>query len=292
VEVLRFRQVQTAIERARAEAGAGNLGEARRAYERAIAASPDSAFLHRELGAVERRAGNTDAALDRFTRAAELEPLDVESLTAIGELHEARGDDTAAHDAFERAFGVDPTPELAARIAAADERRRDADLPAEFRAIAEAPQITRAHLAALAGVRFDDLLRAAPARQVVMTDTRGHWAEPWIQMVASAGVLELFENYAFHPDAAVRRVDLAELVRRLAMLADPGHPQLDLPPDRRPVIDDVTARHLNYPAVAFAVASSLMPLLEGGRFDVSRAVSGPEAAEVLARLRRLVAGGR
>lgn len=292
VEVLRFRQVQAAIERARAAAQDGNVDDARQAYERAIAASPESAFLHRELGAVERRAGNADRALERFSRAAALDPLDVESLTAMGELLEARGDYDAARVAFERAFDVDPTPELAARIEGMDERRREAGLPDEFRAIADAPRITRAQLAALVGVRFEDVLRDAPARQIVMTDARGHWAEPWIQTVASAGVLELFENHAFQPDTPIRRVDLAEVVRELARLAAPDRPELDLAPGRRPAIADVNVRHLNYPAVSFAVASGVMPLLQDGRFEVSRPVSGAEASEVLTRLRALVANGR
>jgi hypothetical protein len=53
------------------------------------------------------------------------------------------------------------------------ERERDAALPAEFRAIASAAQASRGDLAALIGVRLDDVLRSAPARQIVVTDTRG-----------------------------------------------------------------------------------------------------------------------
>ncbi len=49
------------------------LDDARRAYERAISLSPDSAFLHRELGQVEKRAGNADQALEHLRRALELD---------------------------------------------------------------------------------------------------------------------------------------------------------------------------------------------------------------------------
>ena len=66
------------------------------------------------------------------------------------------------------------------------ERARDMKLPAEFRAIAAAPQITRADLAALIGIRLEDLLAAAPAREVVVTDITEHWAASWIAAVARA----------------------------------------------------------------------------------------------------------
>ncbi len=291
VDLLRFRQVQAGIERARRAAGDGRFDEAREAYEAAIAASPESAFLHRELAAVERRAGRATEALARYRRAVELDPQDAGSLTAIGELLDQSGNLEGAREAFTRAHAIDPSTELTARLAALDARLRDAGLPPAVRDIAAAPQVTRAQLAALTGIRFADLLRRAPAKAIVMTDTRGHWAESWMQTVASAGLIEPFENHAFQPGTIVRRVDLAELVRRLTMLADPDRAELNLPATRRPAIADVSPRHLNYPAVSFAVASSLMPL-QGGRFEVARPVSGAEVTEVLARVEELVRGAR
>src|SRR5882724_4834878 len=49
VEVLKFRNVERGIGRARDAARAGRLDEAAQAYAIAIAGSPDSAFLYREL---------------------------------------------------------------------------------------------------------------------------------------------------------------------------------------------------------------------------------------------------
>jgi hypothetical protein len=56
---------------------------------------------------------------------------------------------------------------------------------------------------------------------------------------------------------------------------------------QRPKIADIGPAHLNYPAVSVAVASGVMPLLEGGRFQVSRAVTGAEAIEAIDRIRGL-----
>ena len=47
--------------------------------------SPDSAFLFRELGAVERQAGASDNALKYLRRATELDPGDAGTFAQIGE---------------------------------------------------------------------------------------------------------------------------------------------------------------------------------------------------------------
>jgi tetratricopeptide (TPR) repeat protein len=287
VEVLRFRNVQDVIDAARAAAKAGRLDDARRAYERALSTSPDSAFLHRELGQVERRAGNGDRALERLRRAIELDPADATALVEIGELLEARGDDSGAEDAYRKATAIDSSLNLSARIAAAAERSRESQLPAEFRTALTSSQLTRGDLAAIIGVRLEALIRRAPARQVVMTDTQGHWAARWITETASAGIIEPFENHTFQPRTLVRRGDLATVVSRLLALIASSNPSMRERLSQRPTIADVPPRHLQYDAVVSVVAVGVMPRLEGDRFQVSRQVSGGEAVEVIDRVRVL-----
>ena len=74
IEVLRFRGAGDAVQQARRAAEKGELDAARDAYERALAASPDSSFLYRELGAVEARAGRGARALELFRKAMALDP--------------------------------------------------------------------------------------------------------------------------------------------------------------------------------------------------------------------------
>ena len=287
VDVLRFRNVQDAIETARAAAAAGRAQDARTAYMRALDASPDSAFLHRELGLVERTQGNAQAALDHLRRASDLDPADALSLIQLGELLEQRQDHAGAEAAYRKASGIEATADIARRLAAIGERAREARLPAEFRAIDESPQITRGDLAALIGVRLEPILRAAPPREVVMTDTRGHWAASWIAEVARAGVLDAFENHTFQPLTGLRHVDLAIAVNRAVRLIAATRPALRARLDDRPRIADMPAGHLNYPDVAAAVAAGVLPLLDGDRFDMARPVSGAEAIAAVDRLRAL-----
>src|SRR4029079_12047279 len=78
------------------------------------------------------------------------------------------------------------------------------------------PQVTRADLAALIGVRLAGLLSARQGNETTLiTDVRNSWAQPWIMSVARAGVMEPYANHAFQPRALVRRSDLAVAAARL-----------------------------------------------------------------------------
>src|SRR5690606_13553357 len=90
VDVLRFRAVQQQVARAQLAAGEGRLDEAAAAYTRAIAASPESGFLHRELAAVEERRRNDTAALTHARRAIALDAGDAAAHAIVGAVLERR----------------------------------------------------------------------------------------------------------------------------------------------------------------------------------------------------------
>ncbi len=287
VEVLRFRNVQQTIEAARTAASARRTDEARLAYQRALTMSPDTPFLHRELGAVERQAGNGEAALVQFRRAVELDPSDAASLVQVGDILMERGDFAGAEAAYRKAASIEPDPALTARIAAVVEGAREARLPAEFKAIGGTQPVTRGDLAALLGVRLERVLRAAPSRQAVMTDTRGHWAANWIAEVARAGVIEPFENHTFQPRTPVRRGDLAAAVSRVVSLLAASDPALRKQVAARPAIADMSTGHLSYPAVGRGVCTRGLARPADRRCGVNRVVTGAEALQVVERLSAL-----
>ena len=276
------------IEAARSAAAGNRLDQARTAYERAIQLSPDSAFLHRELALVERRQGDAERAVQHFTRAIELDASDPSTLVALGDLLAERQDYQGADAAYRKAAAIEATPELNARIAALAERLRESRLPGEFRAIGTATQVTRGDLAALLGNRLERLLAAAPQKQVVITDAAGHWANAWITLVASTGVMDPFENHTFQPRLVIRRGDLATAVRRVVTMAAATNPALRARVSAQPRIADMPATHLVYPAAAVAVASGVMPLVEGDRFEVNREVTGAEVVSAVERLQALL----
>lgn len=289
LEVLKFRVQQTDITSARKLAESGRLDDARAAYEAAIAASPDSPFLLRELADVERRAGRIEEALAHARKASELEPDEPRSHIMLGELFEAQGDHQHAIDAFTTAVALQPDEAISERIDALRSRAAFEAMPAEYRDIQTSATLTRAQLAALMAVRLEPLL--ADARRlnaVVITDTRGHWAASYILAMARAGVMEVYPNHTFQPDDIVRRGDLALAASRVLELIAGKNPQLDAAwRNARGKFPDLGPRHLSYPAASVAVAAGVMSPLPDGTFQLTEPVTGDEAVAAVTKLQEL-----
>jgi len=289
IDGLKFRAAQDAVANARKAADGGHVDEARRLYEGAIAASPESAFLHRELALVERKAGNADAAVDQAQQAAKLDPGDARALTLIAEIYEGDKQWTKAADAYAAVNAVEPSETIASKI---DQMRQKAALelmPAEFKAIDGSPGVTRAQLAALLGVHLEDLLRRARGSNAVLTtDTRANWAAPWIMAVTRAGVMDAFPNHTFQPNTAVRRGDLAAAVSHVLTLIAAEKPKLAAKwRDPRPHFTDLSPAHLSYPAAARSVSAGVLAPLEGETFQLARPVTGAEALDAVSKLEAL-----
>ncbi len=292
VQVLQLRTLQEEIASARRAADAGRYDEARQAYQRAIAASPESAFLYRDLGTLERKQGDARAALDAFRKAAAMDSADARSLVQIGELLEEQGDYDAALQAYTQAFAIDPAQLPAGRIERVRERAAIARMPPEFNEIPKTPRLTRGDLAALVGVHFGRLLEShAPRETVLVTDARQHWAASWILRVVGAGVMDVNANHTFQPRNPVRRVDLARVISRVLDLAAATQPALAARwsgAAARPTIADLPVSHLSYAAAAQVVAAGVMPLFDDGTFRPSVTVTGEEALQVIDRVEALV----
>jgi tetratricopeptide (TPR) repeat protein len=293
VEILRARAQQENVAAARKAAQANRLDEAARLYEQAIAASPDSAFLVRDLAEVEAKQGKTDQAVERYTRVIDMDPTDAASRIRLGELFDARGDLAGAMKMYTEANTLEPSADLRRRMAAIDARLAYLKLPAEFRAIPDAPSITRGDLASLIGVRLQPLLDRAPAQAVVITDARNHWASEWIMATAQAGVMEPYENHTFQPRNAVQRSDLAQAVARMLKIIAAGSPQLLKEwQSRGQKMVDVGVSNLHFADASLAVAAGIIPLTDSGAFQLSRPVSGAEAIDTIGRIERLVTAAK
>lgn len=287
VDVLRFRATQDLLARAKAAADARRWDEAASIYKQAIAASPDSGFLYRDLAAVEQRAGQSANALEHYQKAVAIDPSDARSLAGIAAILESQGDVVGALAAYERARAIDPGEVPEAALTGLRAAAAFAKLPAEYREIPNGATVTRADIAALIGVRLEALIAQARPRQAIITDIRGHWAQPWIAPVVRAGVMDTLVNYEFEPMRQVRRGELATTVSRVLLLIGAVKPDLVTKlVGARVTIGDVPSTHLSYPAVAVAVASGVMPL-SNGNFELLRGVSGAEAMDIITRLEAL-----
>jgi len=208
----------------------------------------------------------------------------------IGEILDARGDLAGAMTMYTEANNLEPSAELRRRMAAIDARLAYLKLPAEYRAIPDGSSITRGDLASLVGIRLAALLERAPAQAVVITDARSHWASEWIMATAGAGVMEPYENHTFQPGNTLQRSDLAQAVARMLKIIAAGRPQLLKDwQSRVQKMADVGVSNLHYADASLSVAAGIIPLVDGGSFQLSRPVSGAEAIDAISRVERLYA---
>jgi len=288
VEVLRARALQSNVASARKAAQANQLDEAARLYEQAIAASPDSAFLVRDLADVEVRQGKTEQALARYRRAIEMDSSDATSRMRIGEILDARGDLEGALAMYADANNLEPSAELRRRMGALETRLAYLKLPAEYRAIPQRPSITRGDLASLIGIQLEGLMQRTTPAAVLITDARAHWASDWIIATAASGIMEPYENHTFQPANVLTRSDLAHAVARMLKVIAAGRPQLlKYWQGRQQKMTDVGVSNLHYADASLSVAAGILPLADGGLFQLSRAVSGAEAIDAVTRIERL-----
>lgn len=289
IDVLRLRGLEQLIGEAQQAAQQGRLDAARSAYQQALDAAPQSAFVYRELARLERRAGALDDALRHASRAIELDASDTEALVTLAEVLEARHEWDRAIDAYERARTAGAS-DLDARIDDLRDRAALERLPEAYRAIPTTPRLTRGDLAALIGVRLSPLLRVSRGADArLITDSRGHWAQRWIVAVARAGIMPPFDNHTFQPGSAVRRGDLAQVVSRILLVIGSRDPGVRAWTIARVAFSDIGPGHLAFSSASMAVASGMMSTAAGESFQPSRVVTGAEAVETISRAERLAA---
>ena len=141
-----------------------------------------------------------DAALSDFRKTLALDPTDVSSIVGVGDLLADSGDLEGAEKAYTDALLLELNDAVDAKLDGVRARIELARLPAEYRAIDTAPQITRGDLAALIGVRLAPLVQASRRPEaVVVTDARNHWAASWIMAVVRAASSTLTTTIRFSP---------------------------------------------------------------------------------------------
>ena len=294
VDVLQFRGVEQELSTARQAVKDGKFDEAARAYTAAIASSPDSAFLYRELADVEIRRGAGDAALVDLQKAVALDSSDTAAMVQIGDVLLARADFDGAARWYGEALVIDPSDAIEAKLDAAKARADASHLPAEYKAIETTAQLTRGELAALIGIRLPAMVQAARRKDaVVVTDVRTHWAATWIVAVARAGIIEPFDNHTFQPRGVVRRSDLAIVMSRLlARLATQDPIRGRSWQAARIKFTDLVPTHLAYPAASMTVAAGVMAAGADTTFQPSKVVTGAEALAAIARVEALAGDER
>ena len=124
VDVLRFRAMQDLLAKAQTATDARRWDEALAIYQQAIAASPDSAFLYRDLASVEQKQGAPLRRSSIIAKPSSSTPSDARSLAAVAAILDSQGDAVGALSTYERARALDPSEVPENVIARLRARRR------------------------------------------------------------------------------------------------------------------------------------------------------------------------
>lgn len=289
LELLRFRMVQSLIDDGRRARQANRLDAAEQAFEQALAVSPGSTLILRELAQVELQAGRADDAEAHVRQAVKLDAGDPEGHAALGDVLEARGRFRDAAASYRRAVSIDDRPDWRTKVSELSEKADLVALPREFGNLAATASVTRAHVAAYVGIRLGTLIEAAPRRSVaVATDVGRHWASPWILPVTRAGVMNVYSNHTFQPATVVRRGDLAQVAAQLISLAVPGTTkELATWRAARPRFTDLPQSNVFYEAAALSVAAGVMSADSAGNFRSTQPATGADLTKAIARIDQL-----
>jgi Flp pilus assembly protein TadD len=279
VAEMRLQVTEKRVADARAALQAGNVEQAVAGYRAALQAAPEVAGLRLELAELLAGRGEKTAAIE----VLEADPTgDRQVLLHLGGLLVGLKEYGRALEAYRRVLAREPRDEEALRRSQEVRQAMELlEMPEEYRAIATAPRISRAELAALLSVKVTALSRVRAGAPRVAIDISGSWAREHIIKVLGLDLIDVYPNHTFQPAATVRRGELARAVARVLDL-------MKWPPAPTPALADMTAGNLYYAAAGRVVAAGLMDLTPKGGFEAWRPVSGQEAVDVIEGLVRLV----
>ncbi len=283
---LRVNVAESRLAAARERMRAGEYDEAASEYSRAIEVAPQAGSLYLEAAEADLQAGYPERGAMHARRATELEPTNADAHRLLGEACYRGKDLAGAAQAFANASALRPEDAfLRSRLEEVERSLRETTLPAEYEGIRDAQRLTREQLAALLYVDLREAFDAStPHESVIAIDVSESWASEYILRTVGAGVLEVFPNHTFLPNAFVNRMELATaLSRALEKLAPESFGAARVSISRG--FPDLAPQNPDYDAAALSVSLGLLAPGEGGAFEPRRIVTGPEAASAVAALR-------
>lgn len=273
---------EAAIASASSLTAEGRKAEAIGMLQKALEVAPELVPVRLELADLLIEAGRRPEALAALAGAYE---GDRSVALKLASLRFADGDLDGAESALRRGLR-DPSEDAegAALLLRIRERRAVLALPEPLRAIADAPRVTRAELAALVIVRIDALKGRRPAMAgEVASDLSRTWARPQIIRAIELGLMDVYPNHTFQPSGVIRRGELALVASRVLDLSGWGRAPASPPRDMSP-------SHLQYSAALRVMGAGVMQATPSGAFEPWRIVSGAEAKAVVDSLARLLSG--
>jgi hypothetical protein len=273
----------------------GDAEEARRLLARAMAAAPESAFVHVALGRYQTTARRYKDAKESLERAAALDPASPEPYYWLGRAYQQAGDLPSAARAYTAALRLDPNhaPSAAALGLILGARYEAAGIPGEYALLRGRSSVTRGELAVVLGVE----LGADPDRSVWRSDAApsagedeefaAAWGGRWARAAAARGWIASFADGSYHLDDPVTRAALALSLVAVERQWGPRLPST-LSGDSTAVrtFPDIGPHHYLARVASRAAADGLPARGAEGRFEPWASATGSEVLQSVRGLAR------
>jgi Tfp pilus assembly protein PilF len=288
-EALRDDLVREATADARTALAAGNRETAKRDFLRVLEVAPETTTAHLELARIFRQEKAKDEALVHYQAVMAAGPADKALLREYAEFLAEAGELGLSLEVLEKLAAVEPRDTtIGKRVEEIKAKLGVYEIPSQYDAIPALESIAREDLAALIGVKFEEVLAAPGARTEILVDISASWAQRFIIRVTSLEIIRTSVNHTFQPRRIINRAELADAaVRLIDVLQARGAKFVPLVESRRIQIADVAPDNVFYSSIAKALAYQVMTLNPDRKFEPERTVSGEEAIRVLDIIRDL-----
>lgn len=252
---------------------------------------------------------DVDGSKSKFDKKA----VKMDALYHMGDAYKGWGKYIEAQTTFQKILEIDNTNTRASAAIKelAEYQAAVAGQSPELKKIAQQKEVTRSDVAVLfvtelplekifrKSARKDAVTFQAPsggimgkketeqtAPTTVATDVAdNHWAKSFIDQALKTGIIEKFPDETFRPDAKVNRGEFAKLIEHFLVKAydDPGI-ETQFFGSVSPFADILNTAPV-FNAVMQVSSRGIMPGFEDGTFQILKAVSGPEALNIIRNLK-------
>jgi tetratricopeptide (TPR) repeat protein len=237
----------------------------------------------------------------------------MDALYQLGDAYKGWGKYIEAQTTFQKILEIDNTnvKASAAIKELADYQAAVAGQSPELKKIAQQKEITRADVAVLfvTELPLEKIFRKSPnqsamtfqspssgimgkketgpvAPAAVAADVAdNHWAKSFIDQALATGIIEKFPDETFRPEAKVNRGEFAKLIEHFLVKAyDDQTIETKFFGGPSPFADMLNTAPV-FNAVMTVSSRGIMPGFEDGTFQILKAVSGPEALNIIRNLK-------
>ncbi len=238
---------------------------------RGLLIDPQDKRVYLALGNYYLRNGKPFLARAYIKKGMETLGEDEALLRLLQLSYEQESDYERALEVARRIYQLYPSPENLRAVQQLEERLEEERIRKKLKDLQGKPVITRGDLALIIDTYMGKYF--PPRKPPIIVDLYRSQQMEAILRVTSAGIMKVYPNHTFQPDAEVRRLTLAKILYRLVK-------KLGISVQVNPVVlQDTSNRY-----AVFAVGAGLMKAPEG-KFNPYATVSFNEAQEALRKLR-------